>query len=260
MKDGFSLLFLGTCAAEFSPRLNTDLRDRFDLDVRRTSALLFDERYLIDCGVHLFDELRISGSDPGKITDLFLTHLHSDHFQPDHVRALAEGRERPLRVWVREDAEFPEIPGIELRRMKPLCEYDAGDGLSVTGLPANHDPKAFPQFLLFRRGGKKFLYATDGAWFLNESFLALRADALDLLILDGTCGDYAGDFRMGEHNSIPMIRLMLPSLLTVGAIKKETLVYITHLAPSLHLPHKETVSLLEKDGIRVAYDGLRLEI
>lgn len=80
------------------------------------------------------------------------------------------------------------------------------------------------------------------------------------MVLDATCGDYAGDYRMGEHNSIPMIRLMLPSLKTWGVINEQTKVYLSHLAPKLHLPHEETVALVAKDGLLVAYDGLELEL
>jgi hypothetical protein len=37
-------------------------------------------------------------------------------------------------------------------------------------------------------------------------------------------------------------------------------VYASHLAPSLHKSHEETVEILQKDGIGVAYDGLILSV
>jgi hypothetical protein len=36
-------------------------------------------------------------------------------------------------------------------------------------------------------------------------------------------------------------------------------VFLTHLAPRLHVSHDETVALVAKDGIEVAYDGLELD-
>ena len=72
-------------------------------------------------------------------------------------------------------------------------------------------------------------------------------------------GDYNGDFRMGEHNSIPMIRMMLPSLRTVDAIDDKTRIVLSHLAPSLHKPHAETCEIVADFGT-VAYDGMILKI
>ena len=104
------------------------------------------------------------------------------------------------------------------------------------------------------------LYALDGAWFLHETYYALKNAKLDFFVLDCTCGDYEGDYRIGEHNSIPMIRLMLPSLKKWGTIAENTQVYVSHLAPSLHKSHEETVELLKGDGVFVAYDGLAIEL
>ena len=95
---------------------------------------------------------------------------------------------------------------------------------------------------------------------MHETYYALKEAKLDLLVLDCTCGDYEGDYRIGEHNTIPMIRLMLPSLKSWGTLAENTQVYLTHLAPSLHKSHQDTVELVKADGLKVAYDGLRIEI
>lgn len=86
----YQLLFLGTCACDYSPRLATDCKDRFDRDARRASSLLLNGRLLIDCGPHCLDAMCIAEVDAGEVTDLLLTHLHSDHFNPDNVRTLAD--------------------------------------------------------------------------------------------------------------------------------------------------------------------------
>jgi hypothetical protein len=83
---------------------------------------------------------------------------------------------------------------------------------------------------------------------------------IDVMIFDATVGDYEGDFRVAEHNSIPMIRLMLPSLMTRGIITKDTDIYLSHIAPRLHKPHEQTVRLLEKDGFFVAFDGAKISL
>ena len=63
--DMIQFTFLGTCAADFSPRLTGDCKNRFDRDARRASCALINGRYLLDCGPHCPDSLRIAGIDPG---------------------------------------------------------------------------------------------------------------------------------------------------------------------------------------------------
>ena len=57
-----------------------------------------------------------------------------------------------------------------------------------------------------------------------------------------------------------MIRLLLPSLRANGIISDKTRVMLTHIAPSLHKPHDETVKLLRPEGLIVAYDGMRFTL
>ena len=255
----FEITFLGTGAHDYSPRLTLDCKDKFDEDARRSSSVLFNDTFLVDCGDHVLDELRIAGANISLITDVFITHLHVDHYNAEHLKVLAGGKKLPLRVWVRKGANLPEIPNTEVHETEMNTRYEAGD-VSVTCLPANHGDNACPQHFLFERQGKKFFYGLDGAWLLYETYNALKKSGLDLIVLDCTCGDYEGEWRIGEHNTIPMIRLMLPSLKKWGAVKEDTQVYISHLAPSLHLSHKETADLLKSDGVKVAYDGLKIEI
>ena len=58
--------------------------------------------------------------------------------------------------------------------------------------------------------------------------------------------------------TIPMIRVMIPSLKTVGIIDSHTQIYLSHIAPSLHIPHKQLVKSVQQDGFIVAYDGLKI--
>ncbi len=260
MDNSTKLLFLGTAAADFSPRLKTDCKDRFDKDARRASCMMIGEHYMVDCGLYALDSIRIAGVDISKITDIFLTHLHADHFVPENVAKIAEGKQKPLRVWVRRDAELPDIPNIEIVRIPLETVMQVSEDMTVETVDANHHQATFPQHLIFTIGGKQLFYALDGGWFLTASYKYMHNRNVDMMVLDATCGDYAGDYRAGEHNSIPMIRLMLPSLKTWGVINDNTRIYLSHLAPRLHLPHDETVALVAKDGLIVAYDGLEVEL
>ena len=252
------LFFLGTCACNYSPRLNGECKDCFDKNARRSSSVLLGENCLIDCGDHCLDSLRIAKTDISKITDIFITHLHSDHFNPAYIEILAKGKQTPVRVWVREDSKLPTIQNTEIRRIKNEQRYAVNEQLYVIGLQANHDPLSYPQHLLFENNDKKFLYACDGAWFLTDTYNYLKNSRLDLCVLDATCGEKEGEYRIAEHNTLPMLRLMLPSLKTVGIIDEHTQIYLSHIAPSLHKPHEEIEKSVEKDGFKVAYDGLEL--
>ena len=254
------ILFLGTCACDYSPRLKTDLADRFDDDARRSSSMLIDGRYLVDCGDHTLDSLRIAEIDPRGITDVFITHLHHDHYNASHIEKIALAASRRLRVWVRADASVPHVENADMIKMAVGKKYRVTDGFDVTGLAANHDAAACPHHFLFEKDGKKLMYACDGGWFLNSTWYAMKKLDLDLFVMDATCGDYLGDFRIGEHNTLPMIFVMLPSLKKWGTVSEKTKIYLSHLAPSLHAPHKETEQLVAPHGLTVARDGLKIEI
>lgn len=254
------LLFLGTCACDFSPKLKTEFADCFDKNARRSSSALLNGRFLIDCGMHTPDCLRISKTDITKITDIFITHTHCDHFDPKNIESVAAAsKSDSVRLWVSEDAEIPEIKGVTVIRMEKFKEYTVCDGLTVTGLEANHDPVTAPQWLLFNTDGKKFLYALDGAWYTFATYYYLKKAEVDLMVCDATVGDYDGDYRIAEHNSIPMIRMMVPSLKKFGVINDDTEIYLSHIAPSLHKPHDTICEAARSFGGKVAFDGLKIE-
>ena len=256
----YAIYFLGTCACDFSPRLKDELCDRFDPDARRSSALLVGETLLIDCGIHTLESLRIAIKDTRRISDILITHLHGDHYNADNIRAIASGEREPLRLWVRKGANIGQIENVEIIEMEQFRRYEIAEGISVCGMPANHDPNAHPQHFLLSLGDKKLFYGCDGGWMLNETYNFLRKSAIDLAVLDATVGDYEGDFRAAEHNSIPMIRLLLPSLRTIGALSDECEIYLSHIAPSLHVSHADTVKIAEGFGAKVAQDGLKITI
>ncbi|MBQ8428768.1 MAG: MBL fold metallo-hydrolase [Clostridia bacterium] len=260
MNNNFEFTFLGTSAADFSLLRTTNCHDRFDKNARRASCILLNDSFLIDCGMHVLDSLRIAKKDISKISDVFITHFHADHFIQNHVEAIAEGKTTPLRLWCREDAQLPEIKNVEVIKMNEGESYHLAHAINVKAVYANHEESSFPQHYIFELNGKKVMYATDGAWISNRAFLCLRKAKLDVLVIDATCGDYMNDYRLAEHNSLPMLRMMMPFLKAAEIIHNETKIYLTHLAPSLHKPHDETQALVKDDGFIVAYDGMTFSV
>ena len=92
MKNKLEILFLGTCAADFSPKLKDEFKDSFDFDARRSSSMLINGKYLVDCGPHTLDALRMAKVEREGISHVFMTHLHDDHFCPENIESLAKGR------------------------------------------------------------------------------------------------------------------------------------------------------------------------
>lgn len=253
------VLFLGTCAADFSPKLNEEFKNCFDKDARRSSSVLLNDRILIDCGIHTLDSLRIAKVDVTKITDVFITHLHPDHFQPESLKRLVKASGNRIRIRVKYGARIDVIEGAEIIKMTPYETYTVYDGIMVTGLDSNHDPNSFPQWLYFDDGKKRFLYALDGAWILNRTYYWLQDKKLSALVIDATIGDIVGNYRIAEHNSLAMIRLMVPSMKIMGIIDEKTTIYLSHIAPSLHKPHGVISKELSTSGLIPAYDGLTTE-
>lgn len=255
--------FVGTCACDYSPLLKTVYKDCLDKDVRRSSCALIDGHILIDCGHHTLDSLRIQKIAQADIDILFLTHLHGDHYQPESIKTIAAAAERKLKVYAHE-AAVPELTeslngaNVEIIGLPYLKKTQIGEEAYVSALPANHT--SFPSHYLLEISGKKLYYATDGAWIMYDALYYLRGQNVDMMVFDGTCGDYEGDFRIAEHNSIRMIRSMCRSLKKLGVYKKDAKLYLTHIAPSLHKSHEETAEKLKKSRLSLAYDGLEEEI
>ncbi len=254
------LTFLGTCAADFSLLRKTDCLDRFDKNARRASCMMIGENILVDCGMHVLDSIRIAKVDISKITDIFVTHFHADHFNKEHAEIIAQGKENPVRLWCRQDTDIPPMENIDIIKMEEGVYYHVSKNVNAMSVYANHDEASFPNHFLFNVNGKKLLYATDGAWILARAVKHLRGMKIDYYVTDATCGDYIGDYRAGEHNSIPMIRLMLPSLKQLEILREDSTVLLTHIAPSLHKPHDEIQESVLADGITVAYDGMTVEL
>ena len=53
------ITFLGTGAADFSPLLETEYKYQLGLDQRRSSSILIEDQFLVDCGPHTLDSMRI---------------------------------------------------------------------------------------------------------------------------------------------------------------------------------------------------------
>ncbi len=241
------LKFLGTGAADWH---GPDERGEF----RRFTSTLLDGRLLIDVTKTVLDQIPAGAG----ITDVFFTHSHSDHFDPDALRALA-----PCRVYAHE-SWAGEIggEGLEVIPLRSGQTVQAA-GFSVLPMPSNHStgrPYETTLHYLIEKNGLHLLYATDGAWLLNQEHHLIGKTVLDGIVFDATIGDgYAGDFRIFEHNSMDMVRLMLQTLKKTGRLREGAPVFLTHLARTLH-DRQELLERQTEKPMIVCFDGLEAEI
>lgn len=241
------LHFLGTGAADWN---GPDDKN----ELRRFTSTLIDGCLLIDVNADVLDML-----EPSSVHAVLFTHSHRDHFSPDALRALA-----PCTVYAHESwAGEISGEGLTVIGLKTGEDVLLPTGHTVTPMPANHSTeKTYEQPLhyLIEKDDVRLLYATDGAWLLNQEHHIIGGRTLHAAVFDATIGDgFDGDWRIFEHNSIDMVRLMVKTLLKQGRLAENAPVFLTHMARTLHGSQAEIEANLEKPLV-AAYDGFAAEV
>ena len=251
-----TLEFLGTGAADW----NIEERCGF---FRRNSSAMLNGEILLDAPFHILDYKEECGR-----ADLFsslrlvlITHDHPDHVSIDALRALA--KEHPVTVACDEALahQLADIEGITYLPLSLDTEH-AFDGYRITPVLANHDviltkDMRAVHYIIRTPDGKTLFYGLDGAWFLRPSWQVMLTHRFDLMVFDCTSG-IADDWRIFEHNTIPMLRLLCEEICRRDLLAPCGRLVASHLARTLHADHETTASILQKDNILTAYDGLAL--
>ena len=255
-----TFLFLGTGAADWA------IQDRDKTDYfRRNSAALLNKDLMLDCGAHIFDFAESYGNPNlyDGVTDILITHDHSDHFQEDSVLRLAE--KQKIRVVCdgaarKRIGEHPNITYLRLSlyKRKRVGRYD------VTPVLANHDvvitrDRRAVHYIIETPEGKTIFYGLDGAWFLRPTWETMLKHKFDLMVFDCTVGD-SDDWRLFEHNTIPMLRKMVDGIRERDLLKDDGKLVASHMARTLHESHEDTEACLKGLSMLTAYDGMNLEI
>ncbi|MCC3377392.1 MBL fold metallo-hydrolase [Cohnella sp. REN36] len=266
--------FLGTAAAEGFPGMFcrcatcAEARARGGRDIRTRSSVIVDGTLKIDLPPDTLLHVLRDGLDLGAVTDLFVTHTHSDHLRAEELEmrlpGYAHGVEHPLRVYghdgvVRRCREAIGRPGDErvaIRRMVPFETVDTGDA-SVTALPANHDPEETCLLYLIEKGGKTLFYGHDTGLLPEETWAWLATQRLDLAILDCTNGNLP---FTGGHLNIPAVLDIRKRMRDGGMLKEGARTVATHFSHNIGLLHDDLTRILEPEGVIVAYDGMVLDI
>lgn len=251
------ILFLGTGAADWE----IEERNGF---FRRNSAALLDRKIMFDCGCHIFDFAECSGESAlyDNVTDILITHNHSDHYSAESVRKVAENKKINVICSEAVKAEIGEAANINYMIFKPFEKLDVS-GYGVTPVLANHDivmndNDASVHYIIETPDGKTLFYGLDGAWFLRPSWECMKQYKFDMMVLDCTVGDM-DDWRIFEHNTIPMLRFLMKEIANAKMVRDGGVVIASHLARTLHTSHEETEKVLDEIGMATAFDGMKIE-
>ena len=250
------ILFLGTGAADW------EIENK-GVFFRRNSAALINFELMVDCGGHIFDFAESINEDNlyKNVTDIIITHNHSDHFCKDSVIKLAEARK--IRVGCNKQIRdiIGEHPNIEFVLFTPFEAKKMGK-YEVVPLLANHqmvidgDACAF-HYIINTPDRKKIFYGLDGAWLLRPSWEVMKKYKFNLMVFDCTVGD-RDDWRLFEHNTVPMLRMIVEGIKIADILEDNGMLVASHLARSLHDSHEQTKKILKEINMITAYDGMKL--
>ncbi len=264
MVRAMKLTFLGTGAADWdwtNPAPGT----------RKSTCSLLGSTCLIDAGPGVLPGLASVQAPLARVSDLLITHSHSDHLHLASIRKIAAAGRRRLRVWGTPQAlDKLEPLAAELDR-RPVLPGDVFRvaGMRVAALPANHvvSPRSDEQPLhyAFAGRGTRLLYALDGGWFcararhLLHDFLG--RNPLSAVVWDATCGAAYRDWRFAEHNDLRMVDAMREAMRKDGLVSPDAVHVFDHVARTLwpRTPDAQLRLAGRFHGV-LAQDGLSIEV
>ncbi len=238
-------LFLGTGAADWKEPTT-------DGEYRRNTSTLVDGQLLIDGNETISDCLPALQGVPA----MLFTHSHRDHYSKAFLQRVRPARALCEESWAEEAGAEPLAPG----RAISAAGFEL---LPVTASHSTDRKNERPLHYILEKSGQRILYATDGAWLTNHAYHAIKDGApLDGCIFDGTVGDaFPDDWRVFEHNTLPMVRAMRRALEKAELLKTGAPVVVTHLARTLH-PSQAALEAHEAASgapLIVARDGMTFE-
>ena len=276
------LRFLGTGAAEGVPALWCTCghcqaaRQERGRSIRLRSALLIDDRLLVDCGPDLIAATAWHGLDLSGVRTLLITHEHDDHLDLLNLEVRSEGfcaTPLPnLHVYGSAGA-MALIRGSHLSedqmrlRTHVVGAFDnwETDGYRFAALRAKHGSPSMEPLLyaIADALGTAVLYAHDTGPFPEETWAYLANPlvgsrwAFDVVSLDATNGvlDHIGE----SHMSVAQVVEHRRRLAVAGLLKPGARVLANHFSHAGAPAHSQLAARLLTLGIEPTHDGLTVE-
>ena len=252
------LYYIGTGAADWTKE--NGARDGV---TRRFTATLVNDDLMIDLAwttpLSYFERDSVCAG----VKYIIYTHSHNDHYDRDILLALLDTRALTVLCHADFAARLPAHGNLTVIPLEPGEEVAVGR-YKILPLRANHrvasHPSEQPLHYVIASEGKKIFWGADGAWLYCDTWQALLKQApFDRMVLDGTLGEGEGDWRIFEHNNLPMIRLMQATIVKKGMLGEAGQLWIAHLSRDAHESPVTLPTTLEKEQIFVANDDIKDE-
>ncbi|MBQ8371497.1 MAG: hypothetical protein IJX38_02270 [Clostridia bacterium] len=279
--------FLGTAAAEGIPGIFcgckncVEARARGGRFVRTRSQLIIDDRLLIDFGPDTYHHSLTYGIDLSKISDVLITHVHSDHFYPDEIKNRFVGYSsfmehealtfhgsqdivEPIERLLSRSGSRANRDRIITRVLRPyetvrVLDYD------VTPLPARHGTE-HPYLYLINDGKSSFLMLNDTGRLIDEhyDFLSSSGVKVDAVSYDCTYGNIDVEAKFGvagHHMGLLDDVAVRDRLISEGIADERTLNIATHFSHNpVGVGYEEMLVHTDGCGFLLAFDGMSIEI
>lgn len=286
--------FFGTGAGEKYPGLWCECencmyaREHRGRNLRGNSSALIDGDIMLDANESSYKTSAGLGISLARVTALMVTHVHRDHFLPHELmwRAMSpevcgKGEEERRHMV---SPRFTDIPMLtiygnrfveqELEKLGDITEKYAmrfervypgrpvklSEDTEMIPVAANHGPEpGFAFSYIIKRGGKCVLYALDTGGYELDMLDLLADNKYDLIVMEGTFG--LGCDTDPGHMALSKNRKMIEFFASHDCFKGGIMnLYLTHMAPHWTPPHDIYSEMLRPEGIKVAYDGLSIDV
>ncbi len=274
--------FLGTAAAEGMPALWCECdtcrqaKAIGGKELRRRCAYAIDNDTMVDFGPDSFWQSVEFNIDLTKLERIIVTHNHGDHLSPMEFlwrrtpwfsqlkRELTViGTKRifgKIIAFTAEDCGIYDLADLQIRPVEIGNGESIVEGdMKITAFAANHAPGKEPQIFAIESGGKRFLVANDTGILPDSSWEQLRGIEFDLVEIDCTGGVGCKNWRDGHLTADTMLEFR-DKLVGLGCITSKTQVYANHFSHNGKSLHSDLEAFFAPHGIKVAYDGLVVEL
>ncbi len=268
------ITFLGTGASEGIPSMHCkcsvceNARKRKGKEIRTRMGVLIDDALMIDSPPDAFLNAIRYNLDYSKIKHLLITHSHSDHcYVEDIVPNIIyppKSEFQPLTVYSNEVVlkkleDYPyEKSVLKVRELYYEATIEVG-AYKVTPFRAIHILSEKCMLFLIEKDGKRYLHLSDTGMLGEEIFNWFKSRNLtvDALSIDSTYGLLETEY-FGHMNSNQAI-VVCEKFRRLGITNEQSQIYLTHVC---HWggSHEALSERAAKHGIKVAYDGLTIEI
>ena len=271
--------YLGTAAAEGIPalfcqceicRYATEAGGR---NIRKRSCAIMNDSVMIDFTPDMFCNKVEYSLSLAELEGIFFTHSHIDHLAAkelcyyhkmySHPTDMGKklnlyGNQKVLDV-IQQDFIFDmeKLPScISLHLLQAFKSVTVA-GITITPLPAKHDPREECFIFLLEQDGKKMLYANDTTYPPKQTLEYLHGQNLDVVSLDCTTGKipcFHSHMGLADNNKLKKY------LLQHQAAHANTLFISHHFSHNGKLNYDDFAAAAEGTGFISSYDGMELNV